>query len=52
MNQEEPVKIDTSNIKVEQPKAQSSNLDTNQIDQEINKLDTSDDSEMNVDQVQ
>jgi hypothetical protein len=52
MNQEEPVKIDISNIKVEQPKPQSSNLDTNQIDQEINKLDLSDDSEMNVDQVQ
>ena len=52
MSQEEPVKIDTSNIKVEQPKAQSSNLDTNQIDQEINKIDVSDDSQMNVDQVQ
>lgn len=47
----EEVKIDTSNIKVTTPAPQNSNLDTTQIENEMNKLDLETDPSLNSDQL-
>jgi flagellar basal body-associated protein FliL len=48
-NSVEQVTIPTQNVKVSLPKAQNSNLDTQQLENEINNLDLEDTSELDVD---
>lgn len=46
------VSIPTENIKVEKPKAQVTNLDTSQIDTELEKLNEEDSSDLEVDDIE
>ena len=45
----EKVTIPTQNVKVNMPKAQSANLDTGQLENEINNLDVEANSDLDVD---
>lgn len=46
------MKIETQNIKVSMPKAQVSNMDTTQIDLELEKLNVDESSDLEVDEIQ
>jgi len=46
------MKIETQDIKVSMPKAQVSNMDTTQIDSELEKLNIDESSDLEVDEIQ